>query len=491
MLFPAVFLAAAEREIVLGGGSSWKEYIFDNIEINSSSTKGNIIWLKDGEYRPDSATELLLHFNTADFRDAAGNFTVRHNRAEISEGIKKYGAGAALFNGEKDALILERDGPGLFPGKIYSGDFTIEFWVYGRNFSDGETIFQFDSYTNRGGNFIPQFFKCYFEERKIVWNIRNYFLPPDSESFDLKLSGTTRLVPGRWSHHLLRYQSGTGLMEYLIDGVPDAVAYVNTKGSETGEYYPFYSGDKGRIIIGDRFTGVLDELRIKTEWIENYTLSRYRNHAGLYVSEAIDLGHSKSSVLSIETDDAVPPGTEIRYYYFIDNFKKTPDPDSAEWRNFRPGFINASGGRFLRLKAELYAEGRGERSPVLSGIRVRYDQKAPPPPPAVVRAEAGNKSVRLRWQEVADPDIDGYHVYFGYSPGKYFGTTASGTASPIDAGKSNSIVIDNLENGRIYYFAVVSYYRTATGFGTAVINEGGRYSAEASARPLAVHGEFR
>ena len=119
ILFPALFLAAAEREIVLGSGNSWKEYIFDNIEINNTDTKVNSIGLKDGEYRPDSATELLLHFNTADIRDAAGNFKVRHNRAETSTGIKKYGSGAALFNGEKDTLILEREGPGPFPGKIY------------------------------------------------------------------------------------------------------------------------------------------------------------------------------------------------------------------------------------------------------------------------------------------------------------------------------------------------------------------------------------
>ncbi len=490
MVLPAFCLSAVERDFTLGG-EGWQPFALENIELNRNQAGENCLVVKDGEYTPDGLTEVLLHFNSAPLADAAGNFNVKVNNASISTGRKKYGTGAGLFNGEREAVVLDRGGRGLFPGKVYSGDFSIEFWIYGQNFSDGETVFLFDSYTNRGGSFIPQFFRCYFEDRKIVWHIRNFFLPAGMEQFELKFAGNKRLVPGKWSHHLLRYSSENGLMEYLVNGIPDGVAYVNNSARETGEYYPFYSGEKGRVVVGDNFTGLIDEMRLKLEWVEDYRLSKFRDYSGTYVSQPVDLGHSKSSVFSIDTRDTVPPGTDIHYFYCLDDFKKVPEPDSPEWRRFTPGFFNTSGGRFLRIRAVLYSDGERELSPSISQIRVRFDQKTPPPAPQVVRAEPGNGRVRLKWSEVADPDLDGYYVYFGERPGKYFGAAKNSPSSPVDAGRSNEIVIENLENGRIYYFSVVSYYRTASRFGNAIINEGGRYSSETSARPLASYGDVR
>ena len=490
-LLPAVSLFPVERELLLGG-EDWKAERIENIELNKNQAGENALVIRGGEYSPDSLTELLVHFNEGTLTDSAGNFNVTENKATISTGRKKYGSGAGLFNGEREAVVLDRrEARSIFPGKVYSGDFSIEFWIYGQNFTDSETIFFFDSYTNRGGNLIPQFFKCYFQDRKVIWNIRNFFLPADSSQFELMLSGSRRLVPGKWSHHLLRYSSLTGLMEYLVDGIPDASVYANKAERETGEYYPFYSGEKGRIIIGDNFTGLIDELRLKLAWVDDYRLSRFRDYSGVYISRPLDIGHSKSSVFNIEARALVPGGTDIQYYYFLDDFKQIPPENSPEWKKFTPGFINAEGGRFLRIKAELYSDGEMNSSPSVSWIKIRYDQKTPPPPPQTVRAEAGNGKVRVKWNEIADPDLDGYYVYFGERPGKYFGSSGSGLSSPIDAGKENEIVISNLENGRIYYFSVVSYYNTASSFGSAIIKEGGRFSAETSARPLASGGDIR
>ncbi|MDX9799848.1 MAG: LamG-like jellyroll fold domain-containing protein [Spirochaetia bacterium] len=491
MILPAFSLFAVERELVLGG-EEWKADKIENIELNKNQAGENSLVIRGGQYSPDSLTELLIHFNDLPLTDSAGNFEVTENKASISTGRKKYGSGAGLFNGEREAVVLDRlESRSIFPGKIYSGDFSIEFWIYGQNFNDSETIFYFDSYTNRDGNLIPQFFKCYFQDRKVVWNISNFFLPADSSQFELMLSGSKRLVPGKWSHHLLRYSSLTGLMEYLVDGIPDASIYANKAERETGEYYPFYSGEKGRIIIGDNFTGLIDELRLKLAWVDDYRLSKFRDYSGVYISQPLDLGHSKSSIFNIETRSFQPSGTDIQYYYSLDDFKKLHAENSPEWKKFTPGFINGEGGRFLRIKAVLYSDGEMNSSPSISWIKIRYDQKTPPPPPQTVRAEAGNGKVRVKWNEIADPDLDGYYVYFGEKPGKYFGSQERSVPSPIDAGKSNEVVIENLENGRIYYFSVVSYYKTASSFGTSIINEGGRFSSETSARPLASNRDIR
>ena len=492
MVLPVLYLSAVEKDFILGS-DNWQPHTLENIEFTKNQAGETGFSIKDGEYTKDSLTELLLHFNDASLVDSTGNFIIKENKASISGGRKKYGTGAGLFNGEREAIVLERrsrgidnsndTGSGLFPGRIYSGDFSIEFWIYGRNFSDSETIFLFDSYTNRGGNFIPQFFKCYLEDRKVIWHIKNFFLPAENVQFELKISGNKRLVPGKWSHHLLRYSSDNGLMEYLVDGLPDAAVHANRAAEETGEYYPFYSGEKGRIVIGDKFTGLIDEFRLKLAWVDDYRLEKYRNFSGTYISDKIDLGHSKSSVFSIETRHLNPPGTDVHYFYYFDDFNRIPPGNSPEWTRFVPGFFNAGGGRFLRIMAVLYSDGEREYSPFISQIRIRYDQKTPPPPPQTVRVEPGNGRVRLKWTEVADPDLDGYYVYFGERPGKYFGAAAGNVSSPVDAGKNNEIIIENLENGRIYYFSVVSYCKTASRFGTSIINEGGRYSTEVSARP--------
>ncbi len=481
-------LYAVEKEYLLAG-DNWQPYMLKNIEIDKNAANEDSLFIQNSEYAADNSTQLLLHFNSFPFADTAGNFKVKENRSSLSSGRKKYGTGAALFNGETNSIILDRSGKGIFPGEIYSGDFSLEFWVYGQNYTDGETLFLADSYANIGDNFIHQLLRCYLENRRVIWNIKNFFIPPGSKQFEIKISSVRQLIPGAWSHHILRYSSTNGLMEYLIDGKPEAVIYITTSARETGEFYPLYSGTNGRIVLGDNFTGLIDELRLKLEWVDDYTLSQFRNHSGVYISAPVDLGHSKSSLVDIEVKDIIPPSTDIYYYYYLSDSKNNPAENSPEWKKFTPGFINEIGGRFLRIKAVLYSDGDKFLSPSVSKINIKFDQKNLPPPPKTVRAEPGNSSVKLKWSEAGDSDIDGYYVYFGERSGKYFGSEKNGITSPIDAGKNNEITINNLENGKIYYFAVVSYCKSASRYGAGVENEGGNYSAEINARPLDIYGE--
>ena len=491
-------LFSIEREYVLGG-DNWQPLLLRNIEIDKNEAGENSLFIQNNESRPDNSTEILLNFNSLPIVDLTGNFKVVENKASISEGRKKYGAGAAMFNGEAGAIILDRNGKGVFPGKIYSEDFSIEFWVLGQNYTDGETIFFMDSFADAGNGFIPQLFKCYTENRRIVWAIKNFFIPKSSKEFEVRISSGRQLIPGMWTHHLLRYSAENGLLEYLIDGNPEAVKYVTSTGKEDGQVYPLYSGTKGRFVIGNNFTGLLDEFRFKLEWIDNNMLSHLGSYAGVYVSEAIDLGNSKSMLFAIETRNVIPVSTDILYFYHLGDSRQCPAEDSPEWRKFSSGIVNARGGRFLHVKAALYSDGEKNISPSVSKINIKYEQKIAPLAPRVVKAEPGNSSVRLKWSEVLDSDVDGYYVYFGERSGKYFGSVAgsgsgsgkNNVTSPIDAGKSNEIIIRNLENGKIYYFAVVSYSRSASRYGSAVVNEGGDFSVEVSARPLDTYGERR
>ncbi|MCL2293838.1 MAG: hypothetical protein FWC36_03115 [Spirochaetes bacterium] len=487
---PLVLLFPREMEFTLGG-DNWQPFLLRNIEINRDAAGQNALFIQDGEHRVSNSTNLLLHFNSLPIVDAAGNFRVVESRATISTGRKRFGAGAAMFNGERNAIVLDRHGRGVFPGEIYSGDFSIEFWIFGRNFSDGETIFFIDSRTNTGRGFVPQLLRCYIKNRRVVWDIRNFFIPHGANELDLKISSVRQLVPNAWSHHLLRFDSSSGLLEYLIDGKPEAVAFVTATGREGSSVHPLHSGTNARIVIGDNFTGLLDEMRFKLEWVDPDSLPLLGSYRGVYISEPIDLGNSRSSVFAIETRSIIPANTDILYYYYLSDSRRSPSENSSGWRKFTPGNVNTAGGRFLSIKAILLSDGERNVSPSISRINVRFNQVGSPQPPRIVRAEPGNGSVRLRWSDVRDPNIDGFYVFFGERPGRYFGASGSNVTSPIDVGRNTEIVISNLENGRIYYFAVVSYIRTANRYGTAIINEGGDFSVEVSARPLDRHGDLR
>jgi hypothetical protein len=90
--------------------------------------------------------------------------------------------------------------------------------------------------------------------------------------------------------------------------------------------------------------------------------------------------------------------------------------------------------------------------------------------------------VRLRWKNSPDTDTAGYLVYYGTVRGEYFGEDAALGPSPIDAGNRNSILIDGLANGTLYYFRVAAYDRRA-GMGSEEFHAG-EFSREITARPL-------
>jgi hypothetical protein len=99
----------------------------------------------------------------------------------------------------------------------------------------------------------------------------------------------------------------------------------------------------------------------------------------------------------------------------------------------------------------------------------------------MVTALARDGAVELSWRESPEQDTAGYLVYYGTSPGDYFGAGAVvesiRVSSPIDAGKRTSLRIDGLRNGVLYYFALSAYDWVNP-------DHGGEFSREVSARPL-------
>jgi hypothetical protein len=331
------------------------------------------------------------------------------------------------------------------------------------------------------------------------WDFENFFFESavqsdtPAKSVTVRLTSSTPIVPKQWSHHLLRFNAETGLLEYLVNGVLEDIRYATASGSEGGAVFLPVIGDRGSFALGRRFNGMMDDARIYSRFVERSGLGRYP--AGGWAGSApIDLGAQNSSVVRVDVSGGVynlfkggvrssagardpfnfPGGAQMQF--FIRSSTSQYTWNDNEWRTFRPGTaINTVKGRYIELAVQFYPDGDFETTPYLEEISVVFVKEAPPAPPDALRAEAKDGAVRLSWKQSKDESAAGYLVYYGRASGNYFGEGASPGDSPIDVGKQNSINIDSLENGVLYYFSISAYDN---------LGQIGDYSKEVSARPL-------
>ena len=70
---------------------------------------------------------------------------------------------------------------------------------------------------------------------------------------------------------------------------------------------------------------------------------------------------------------------------------------------------------------------------------------------SAISCASGPSPAVLTWNPVTDPDLDGYHVYYGTTSGAY-------PLGPVDI-PSNlaTVTVPGLSSGETYYFVVVAY----------------------------------
>jgi len=480
LCFATVGLPARENRVELGGTHGWADRLVSaaNLDLASGRRDMQQLVLRQGGYLAGPDTELYIDFDTSGFRDDTGNYTVT-GREEGTESHGYRGA-AAVFRGSQDGLLLHSRRAGMFsPGAVWD-DFTIEFYLYPAALSDREQILHWRGSLGNGADAVAQQLIVEVRNRSLVFRFDNMFFSPDGTPLKLEVPGRDGLIPRRWNHHMLRYDADTGLLEYLVDEVPQEVLHMTSSGTESGDTarVRIGSGSSAELLVGSRFTGFMDELRVERSFVDAPSRAALVNGNGLAVSRVIDLGRSTARLSRIDAEYATPGATDIFFEYRIGENRVGMDAVDAEWARFTPNqdMESMPRGRYLQVRAELFADGDLERTPSITSISPVYESPPPPAPPVRVMAEAQDGAVRLQWSPVLDPEIEGYVVYYGTQSGRYFSGDSDLGLSPLDVGRTTDIEITGLENGRLYYFAVAAYDRAGPVYETVP-------SREVNARP--------
>jgi hypothetical protein len=472
----------------------------------------------------ENVVDLALSFDQvspADYRDAQSRY-----RVEVSQALQgasgrwaRYGSGAALFTGvgtrEEGVPLRLSPERGLFSPGRGMRDFSIEFWLYPNNLENGDQILAWTAVLPGKTETIQRIF-CETVRNRIRWSFQNFFAAPDSPDKALSISLETRksLVPRTWTHHLVRYDADTGLLEYLVDGEPENAAYTTLSGREGGDVYVPHPGRDGFFVLGGRYSGLLDEFRIYRKAVgapgrgvldtagrgpELPDLAKFPKSGGRFETRTLDLGEPGTTVLRLEASggrytagsagrrpvwNSYEGKGDFRFsddsalQFFVRAGEEPYRFDKIPWIPVTPGTELAGiRGRYIQLAAAFYPGRDRETGPYLEEVRIVYESNEAPWPPSLVTARALDGAVELNWRPSPDSDTAGYVVYYGTSSGVYYGEGAMQGSSPIDVGRRTSLRLEGLKNGVLYFFAVTAYDGSG-GFHT------GKFSKEVTARPL-------
>ena len=494
----------------------------------NSSSQRRAAGLFYASERAKPSPDLFLSFDEGHqerFRDSSGNYLINTSPSltAVDRRYARSGAGAALFSGpdinrkEHSPLTVKAQrNSALFAANKRIGDFSIEFWMNPQNLENGEQILLWISslpaQSTKGtrvtaADHIFQRILCVASKNRLQWSFLGFFLSPDvRQSLDIIIKGQSAIVPKTWSHHLIRFDSVTGMIEYSVNGKVEAIDYATPTRREGGEVYTPVAGEGGEFVLGGGFSGLMDEFMIHGGLAPAPAVQKYPLPGGRIETSAIDLGDGSNNVLKVEASGGrtqiqnARTGSEYKrtgrflfsddseMQFFIRGSNNPYRWDSA-WYPVTPGsdIEGSVNGRYVQLRVDFYPSADGEASPYLEELRVTYMPDEPPLPPARLTAVAMDGAVQLQWRSSPDSNTLGYLVYYGSTGSDYLGEDAASGVSPVDVGKRNTVIIDGLKNGTLYYFRVAAYSKKDPDKIAATHIEPrhiGDFSTEVRARPL-------
>ncbi|MBB6482312.1 fibronectin type III domain-containing protein [Spirochaeta isovalerica] len=450
LLFLLSGLYGSDQQIFLGEADLWENVNLTNLTLIPGKRGYLDITNQDNTHKPDKHSDMIFPFNSNSLADETGHYELI-SPLTLSTQEGSFGGSAALFAGS-EPLLIQKKASSLFSPSTIWDDFSLEFRLYPATLKEGSTIFLWKGLQMVDNQLIPQEIRCTVNNRKLVWDFENFFLYPDSSLNRVTLEGE-KLIPREWTHHQILFNSETGLLEYRIDNVPADSTHTSKSGRESVEFNIPVIGNQQSfpIELGENFTGLIDELSLTRSISQQPQLNRYTD-SGYMESKIIDLQSPDSTLFLIEAEQHLPDNTSIVYDFALAQSKIDLLGPNVKWENYIVGNPINRKGRFLKIRARLFAEPAVDSAPVLSSLTIIYREAAPPHPPLNVAITVSDGIFLISWDKSIDPTIDGYMIYYGDQPGVYF---AEG--SPVDAGNNSSYLLEKLDKNRRYYFSVTSY----------------------------------
>jgi len=462
LVFAAAFADSAAFE--LGGKAGWGLLQYtENIQISPGKYGQAGIQLRSSIPKITQKTDMYISFDTPNIIEESGSYTVTASNTRFAgDNQSKFGTGAGVCSPHTKVagLVLTPKQNAFFSGGGSVGSFTIEFWIAPAVSENGSVILQWQSAYFQDQHLVDQYIIAQILQNKLEWNFFNIWQGKQQDGIFINLKGSSTLIPSQWSHHLVSYDEDTGLLEYRMNGHTESIIYITENGRESDAVLPSRLGHEANVFIGLHYTGMIDELKVTRQFTEPYSaeeqaglFDRYNAQGGRFESLIFDSGGSLSEAKRMHITVDKPYQTEAVFFIRSGENRYSWTKNSPAWKPVRNGeAITGVKGRFFQIAGNLYPDADGQKTPLLHSIQLEYDKDAEPLPPARLFAKANNGSVTLSWTASVDFDVKGYMIYFGNRKGHYF---AEG--SPINAGKVLSYTIPNLENGKMYFFAVAAY----------------------------------
>ena len=203
-----------------------------------------------------SGTELLLKGTDAGIYDLAGKDNIKTvGNAQIDTAVKKYGTGSLEFDGSGDYLEAPYN-----KAYAFSGDFTVEFWIYYISHVGSYTgiICCANTHTGSGAPTAGWILSFYSTGDDLLWEIAGQG----------GFTSTSSLSKNQWVH-LAVVRSGSTVTLYM-DGV--SVGSKTQSGTADSVSFPLFVGRGRSTVSTPYFEGYIDDIRI-TNGIARYTSS--------------------------------------------------------------------------------------------------------------------------------------------------------------------------------------------------------------------------
>ncbi len=484
-LLAAAAVAAAPRTLILGEDDRWGDVRESERVAFVEGKRGYLdLTIHDTGATVGPDTDMLLGYEGSHAEGAGKYLLVGGDRVTKPRAARR-GSGGGVFVGNPEGVVYLPTTFAAFAPHQTWDELSIGFWLYPVQLDEGATVFGWRGSQTSNESIRLKEIRVSFSGRALSWRFVNLFTPPDFSAYSFEIRGADVLVPRQWRYHLLRFRSDTGLVEYLIDGVTVAADHVTVSGHEESEVFEAYTGndDDSKVVVGAGYTGFIDDLEVRSAFVDEPVPPRYPDYPATAVTRVFDLGYANSRLLAIDADYRTPGNSTVLFYYRIGETLGSETTVAGSWIPYPPGvdLRDADRGRYLQLLFELLPDGAGELAPLLHTVSIEYEPDLPPHPPGEIRATAGDSRLTVAWRRYLDPDVAGYLVYYGDQSLRYFGTDSDSGASPIDAGDARQLTLTGLENGKLYYVAVVAYDGNTP-------PQQSEFSEEASARPTRVFG---